>query len=85
MPTVPSSRVVESGPGGQVLAMGAWQKLEALPDRAPERRIYPLACLIAIALCACAAVGSRSAGPASKTWPGCAPRGTRCWPLPVAG
>jgi hypothetical protein len=28
------ARVVESGPGGQNLAAGAWQRLEALPARA---------------------------------------------------
>ena len=45
------ARVVESGPGGQDLAAGKWQRLEALPDpRSPQGRIYPLACLIAIAL-----------------------------------
>jgi predicted transposase YbfD/YdcC len=53
------ARVVESGPGGQVLAAGAWQRLEALPDpRSPQGRIYPLACLIAIALCAFTAAGN---------------------------
>src|SRR6266567_3023755 len=53
------ARVVESGPGGQELAAGAWQKLEALPDpRSPQGRIYPLACLIAIALCAFTAAGN---------------------------
>jgi predicted transposase YbfD/YdcC len=53
------ARVVESGPGGQVLAAGTWQKLEALPDpRSPRGRIYPLACLIAIALCAFTAAGN---------------------------
>jgi len=64
MPAVPLSRVgahvVESGPGGgQVLAAGAWQKLEALPDpRSPRGRIYPLACLVAVALCAFTAAGN---------------------------
>jgi predicted transposase YbfD/YdcC len=53
------ARVVESGPGGQVLAAGAWQKLEALPDpRSPRGRIYPLACLVAMALCAFTAAGN---------------------------
>jgi predicted transposase YbfD/YdcC len=53
------ARVVESGPGGQALAAGAWQKLETLPDpRSPRGRIYPLACLIAIALCAFTAAGN---------------------------
>jgi predicted transposase YbfD/YdcC len=53
------ARVVESGPGGQVLAADTWQRLEALPDpRSPQGRIYPLACLIAIALCAFTAAGN---------------------------
>jgi predicted transposase YbfD/YdcC len=53
------ARVVESGPGGQYLPAGAWQRLEALPDpRSPQGRIYPLACLIAIALCAFTAAGN---------------------------
>jgi hypothetical protein len=63
MPAVSLSRVgagvVESGPGGQDLAAGTWQRLEALPDpRSPRGRIYPLACLIAIALCAFTAAGN---------------------------
>ena len=54
------ARVVESGPdGGQDLAAGTWQKLEELPDpRSPQGRIYPLACLVAIALCAFTAAGN---------------------------
>jgi hypothetical protein len=41
------ARVVESGPGGEDLVPGAWQRLEALPDpRSPQGRIYPLPCLI---------------------------------------
>ena len=54
------ARVVESGPGGgQVLAAGAWQKLEALPGpRSTRGRVYPLACLVAIALCAFTAAGN---------------------------
>src|SRR5690349_4210443 len=53
------ARVVESGPGGQDLAAGTWQRLEALPDpRSPRGRIYPLACLIAIAVCAFTAAGN---------------------------
>jgi predicted transposase YbfD/YdcC len=53
------ARVVESGPGGQVLAADTWQRLEALPDpSSPQGRIYPLACLIAIALCAFTAAGN---------------------------
>jgi predicted transposase YbfD/YdcC len=53
------ARVVESGPGGDDLAAGAWQRLEALPDpRSPQGRIYPLACLVAIAVCAFTAAGN---------------------------
>jgi predicted transposase YbfD/YdcC len=53
------ARVVESGPGGQDLAPGTWQRLEALPDpRSPQGRIYPLACLIAVAVCAFTAAGN---------------------------
>ena len=53
------ARVVESGPGGEDLAAGTWQRLEALPDpRSPRGRIYPLACLIAVALCAFTAAGN---------------------------
>ena len=47
------ARVVESGPGGQDLAAGTWRRLEALPD--PRS---PLACLIAIAVCAFTAAGN---------------------------
>ena len=53
------ARVVESGPGGENLAAGTWQRLEALPDpRSPQGRICPLACLIAIAVCAFTAAGN---------------------------
>src|SRR5579859_5798492 len=53
------ARVVESGPDGENLAAGAWQRLEALPDpRSPRGRIYPLACLIAVAVCAFTAAGN---------------------------
>ena len=85
------ARVVESGPDGQDLRAGTWQRLEALPDpRSPQGRIYPLACLIAVAVCAFTAAGttgsprsgSGSAGPASKTWPGCAPLGPDRGPVP---
>ena len=52
-------RVVESGPGGQALAAGTWQRLESLPDpRSPQGRIYPLACLVAVAVCAFTAAGN---------------------------
>ena len=54
-----AARAVESGPDGENLAAGAWQRLEALPDpRSPRGRIYPLACLIAIAVCAFTAAGN---------------------------
>ena len=53
------ARVVESCPDGENLAAAAWQRLEALPDpRSPQGRIYPLACLIAIAVCAFTAAGN---------------------------
>jgi predicted transposase YbfD/YdcC len=53
------ARVVESGPEGENLAASTWQRLEALPDpRSPQGRIYPLACLIAIAVCAFTAAGN---------------------------
>ena len=53
------ARVVESGPGGDDLAAGTWQRLEELPDpRSPRGRIYPLACLVAIAVCAFTAAGN---------------------------
>ena len=63
MPAVALSRVgariVESGPDGENLAAGAWQRLEALPDpRSPQGRIYPLACLVAVAVCAFTAAGN---------------------------
>ena len=41
------------------LAASTWQRLEALPDpRSPQGRIYPLACLVAIAVCAFTAAGN---------------------------
>jgi predicted transposase YbfD/YdcC len=53
------ARVVESGPDGQELSAGAWRRLEALPDpRSRQGRIYPLACLVAVALCAFTAAGN---------------------------
>src|ERR1700760_505602 len=61
------ARVVESGPGGPgrpargggAGAGGAGERLEALPDpRARRGRVYPLACLIAIAVCAFTAAGN---------------------------
>jgi hypothetical protein len=42
-----------------VVESGTWQWLEALPDpRSPQGRIYPLACLVAIAVCAFTAAGN---------------------------
>jgi hypothetical protein len=59
LPWRAGARVVESGPGGEDLAAETWQRLEALPDpRSPRGRIYPLACLIAIAVCAFTAAGN---------------------------
>ncbi len=53
------ARVVESGPDGDDLLPSAWRRLEALPDpRSRRGRIYPLACLVAIALCAFTAAGN---------------------------
>ena len=75
-----------SGPDGENLAAGVWQRLEALPDpRSPQGQIYPLACLIAIAVCASPPPGmsgslrsgSGSGGPARPTWPSFALRGIR--------
>src|SRR5262245_32819472 len=52
MPAVALSRA-----GARVV--GTWQRLEALPDpRSPQGRIYPLACLVAIAVCAFTAAGN---------------------------
>ena len=54
-----AARVGESGPDGENLATATWQRLEALPDpRSPQGRIYPLACLIAVAVCAFTAAGN---------------------------
>jgi hypothetical protein len=54
MPAVELSRV-----GARVVEAGTWQRLEALPDpRSPQGRIYPLACLVAIAICAFTAAGN---------------------------
>ena len=52
------ARVVESGPDGVSLAEDTWARLERLPDpRSPQGRVYPLACLVAVALCALTAAG----------------------------
>jgi hypothetical protein len=59
MPAVALSRVVESVPDAQSLAAQTWQRLVGLPDpRSRRGRIYPLACLIAVALCAFTAAGN---------------------------
>jgi predicted transposase YbfD/YdcC len=51
--------VVESGADGENLAADTWQRLGALPDpRSAQGRIYPLACLIAVAVCAFTAAGN---------------------------
>jgi hypothetical protein len=53
------ARVVESGPDGERLAADTWRRPEALPDpRSPRGRIYPLACLVAIAVCTFTAAGN---------------------------
>ena len=44
------ARVAGSGPEGETLTAGTWERLESLPDpRSPQGRVYPLACLVAIA------------------------------------
>jgi DDE_Tnp_1-associated len=53
-----AARVVEVGPGGPELTTDGWARLEALPDpRSAQGRVYPLACLVAVALCALTAAG----------------------------
>jgi hypothetical protein len=78
------SRVIPASVRAAVLTT----RLEALPDpRSPQGRIYPLACLIAIAVCAftaagndrLTAVGQWTRRASQEDWRGCAPRGTR-WP-----
>jgi len=52
------ARVVESGTHGQGLVEEAWARLEQIPDpRSPQRLVYPLTCLLAIAVCAFTAAG----------------------------
>jgi predicted transposase YbfD/YdcC len=54
VPALALSRV-----GARVVEAGTWQRLEELPDpRSPQGRIYPLACLIAVAVCAFTAAGN---------------------------
>jgi len=69
------ARVIESDPEGEDLPADAWQRLEALPDpRSTRGRIYPLACLVAITVCAFTAVGRRRPAGA-VTAPGAPPAG----------
>ena len=86
------ARVVESGPDGEDLAAGTWQRLEALPDpRSRQGRIYPLACLVAIVVCAFTAAGNDRIGQwirrASQGGPGPAARpvGPARRPVPGTG
>jgi hypothetical protein len=54
-----AARAVEFGPDGESLPPDTWQRLEALPDpRSPQGRVYPLARLIAVAVCAFTAAGN---------------------------
>jgi predicted transposase YbfD/YdcC len=53
-----AARVVESGEDGTYLDDQTWQRLRALPDpRSAQGRIYPLASLIAVALCGLSVAG----------------------------
>ena len=58
MPAVALSRVVKSGPSGEDLPVDTGQRLEPLHDPRSPWGIYPLACLIAIAICAFTAPGT---------------------------
>ena len=87
-----AARAVESGPDGGNLAPGAWQRLEALPDpRSRQGRIYPLACLIAIACARSPRPGTTGSPPsgsgseelARPAWPG--PVGPDRRPVPGTG
>jgi hypothetical protein len=67
--------VVESGPVGQNLAAGTWQRLDPLPDplpdpRSPQGLIHPLACMIAVAVCAAGTTGSPRSAVDQAGWPG---------------
>ena|SRR6266567_3703052 len=83
------------GSGGGGVAAGVWQRLEELPDpRSPQGRIYPLACLVAVAVCAFTAAGNdrftavgqwvRRAGPGGPG-PAARPVGPDGRPVPGAG
>jgi hypothetical protein len=53
-----AARVVESDTDGSHLDDQVWARLEALPDpRSPQGRIYPLASLVAVALCGLTVAG----------------------------
>jgi predicted transposase YbfD/YdcC len=53
-----AAHAVESDAEGQYLGADTWARLEALPDpRSAQGRIYPLACLVAVAVCAMTAAG----------------------------
>lgn len=53
-----AARMVESGEDGTSLDDQTWERLLALPDpRSPQGRIYPLASLIAVALCGLSVAG----------------------------
>lgn len=59
MPAVAFSRAAAGAvePGG-VLREGVWERLEAIPDPgSPRGRVYPLPCLVAVAVCALTATG----------------------------
>ena len=88
------ARVVGSGRGGEDLAADTWQRLEALHDpRSSQGLIYPLACLIAIAVCVFTApgndrftaVGQWISRASQADLPGCALRGTDRRPIPGTG
>jgi hypothetical protein len=52
------SRVLGCDTAGDCLDCDAWARLEALPDpRSPQGLIYPLPCLVAVAVCALTAAG----------------------------
>lgn len=62
MPVSALSRVARSvvEPGG-VLPSGVWDRLAGVPDpRSPQGLIYPLSCLVAVAVCAMTATGHDS-------------------------
>jgi hypothetical protein len=80
------ARVAGSGPGGQDLAAGMWQRLEALPDRARRKggsTRWPVWSRSRSArsprpgMTGSPRSGSGSGGPARRTWPGCGLRGIR--------